>query len=183
MVSAGDHPALGVPKQALIYEGDQVRVWVAHEDKSIELRQIKTGLSNGMISQREHDEADKAPIVAFPIEDIFRETAPYVTEHIRRDLVARYGNDRLLDEGLKVYATVDLEREHDAVAATIKGVIEADKRQGFRGPLMQLKKKDWDDFSKKEQAFLEGDGKRDEVIAALVTSVEKESVKVRIGAV
>jgi len=45
--SAGDHPALGVPKQALIYEGGQVRVWVAHEDKSIELRQIKTGLSNG----------------------------------------------------------------------------------------------------------------------------------------
>jgi len=45
--SAGDHPAVGVPKQALIYEGDQVRVWVAHEDKSIELRQIKTGLTNG----------------------------------------------------------------------------------------------------------------------------------------
>jgi cobalt-zinc-cadmium efflux system membrane fusion protein len=45
--SAGDHPAAGVPRQALIYEGDQVRVWVAREDKSIELRQIKTGLING----------------------------------------------------------------------------------------------------------------------------------------
>ena len=45
--SPSDHPAVGVPKQALIYEGDQVRVWVAHEDKSIELRQIKTGLTNG----------------------------------------------------------------------------------------------------------------------------------------
>jgi cobalt-zinc-cadmium efflux system membrane fusion protein len=45
--SAEDHPAVGVPKQALIYEGNQVRVWVAHEDKSIELRQIKTGLTNG----------------------------------------------------------------------------------------------------------------------------------------
>ena len=45
--SGGDHPAIGVPKQALIYEGDQVRVWVAREDKSIELRQIKTGLTNG----------------------------------------------------------------------------------------------------------------------------------------
>jgi membrane fusion protein, heavy metal efflux system len=47
LYSSGGHPAIGVPKQALIYEGDQVRVWVAHEDKSIELRQIKTGLSNG----------------------------------------------------------------------------------------------------------------------------------------
>jgi cobalt-zinc-cadmium efflux system membrane fusion protein len=45
--SASDHPAIGVPKQALIYEGDQVRLWIAHEDKSIELRQIKTGLTNG----------------------------------------------------------------------------------------------------------------------------------------
>ena len=45
--SAGDRPAVGVPKQALIYEGDQVRIWVAHPDKSIELRQIKPGLTNG----------------------------------------------------------------------------------------------------------------------------------------
>ena len=45
--SASDHPAIGVPKQALIYEGGQVRVWVAHEDKTIELRQIKPGLTNG----------------------------------------------------------------------------------------------------------------------------------------
>jgi cobalt-zinc-cadmium efflux system membrane fusion protein len=42
-----DAPSVGVPKTALIYEGDEVRVWVAHEDKSIELRQVKTGLSNG----------------------------------------------------------------------------------------------------------------------------------------
>ena len=47
LYSPSDHPAVGVPKQALIYEGDQVRVWVAHDDKSIELRQIKTGLTNG----------------------------------------------------------------------------------------------------------------------------------------
>jgi membrane fusion protein, heavy metal efflux system len=43
----GDQPSVGVPKQALIYEGGEVRVWVAHEDKTIELRQIKTGLTNG----------------------------------------------------------------------------------------------------------------------------------------
>jgi cobalt-zinc-cadmium efflux system membrane fusion protein len=43
----GDQPSVGVPKQALIYEGSEVRVWVAHEDKTIELRQIATGLTNG----------------------------------------------------------------------------------------------------------------------------------------
>lgn len=45
--SGGDHKAVGVPKEALIYEGEQVHIWVAHDDKSIELRQIKTGLTNG----------------------------------------------------------------------------------------------------------------------------------------
>jgi cobalt-zinc-cadmium efflux system membrane fusion protein len=53
--SSGDHPAIGVPKQALIYEGDQVRVWVAHDDKSIELRQIKTGLTNGNLVEVQGD--------------------------------------------------------------------------------------------------------------------------------
>jgi membrane fusion protein, heavy metal efflux system len=45
--SAGDRAAPAVPKQALIYEGDQVRIWVARDDKSVELRQIKIGLING----------------------------------------------------------------------------------------------------------------------------------------
>jgi cobalt-zinc-cadmium efflux system membrane fusion protein len=45
--SGGDRPGVGVPKQALIYEGDHVRLWVAHDDKSIELRDIETGLTNG----------------------------------------------------------------------------------------------------------------------------------------
>ena len=46
--SAGDHTSVGVPKQALIYEGDRVRLWVAHdEDRTLELRQVQTGLTNG----------------------------------------------------------------------------------------------------------------------------------------
>lgn len=49
--SAGDRGAPAVPKQALIYEGDQVRIWVAREDKSVELRQIKIGLINGNLAE------------------------------------------------------------------------------------------------------------------------------------
>jgi membrane fusion protein, heavy metal efflux system len=45
--TGGDHPSVGVPKQALIYEGEHVRLWVAHDDQSIELREIETGLTNG----------------------------------------------------------------------------------------------------------------------------------------
>ena len=45
--AGADHKSVGVPKQALIYEGERVRLWVANEDKSLELREIQTGLTNG----------------------------------------------------------------------------------------------------------------------------------------
>jgi cobalt-zinc-cadmium efflux system membrane fusion protein len=43
----GDHPSVGVPRQALIYEGERARLWVSHDDGSIELREVQTGLTNG----------------------------------------------------------------------------------------------------------------------------------------
>jgi penicillin-binding protein 1A len=136
----------------------------------------------GMINAAQREAADAAPIEVYSIQDIFRETAPYVTEHVRRDVVARYGNQRLLQDGLQVFTTVDLEREHDAIAATLKGILEVDKRQGFRGALMHLAEKDWADFAQKEEKFLQGDGKNENVVAALVTKVEKEQVSVTVGA-
>jgi cobalt-zinc-cadmium efflux system membrane fusion protein len=50
-ISTGEgDAALAVPRNAIIYEGDSARVWIARDDKSIELRQIKPGLaSDGMI--------------------------------------------------------------------------------------------------------------------------------------
>jgi cobalt-zinc-cadmium efflux system membrane fusion protein len=42
--------AVAVPREAIIYEGDTARVWVVREkddEKAIELRRIKVGLTNG----------------------------------------------------------------------------------------------------------------------------------------
>jgi cobalt-zinc-cadmium efflux system membrane fusion protein len=43
--------AIAVPREAVIYEGDIVRVWVARDDQAVELRQIKLGLSSGRLLQ------------------------------------------------------------------------------------------------------------------------------------
>jgi cobalt-zinc-cadmium efflux system membrane fusion protein len=51
IVTARDLTGVAVPREALIYEGSTVRVWVAHDDKTIELREIKTGLTNGTTIQ------------------------------------------------------------------------------------------------------------------------------------
>jgi cobalt-zinc-cadmium efflux system membrane fusion protein len=40
-----------VPQDAIIYDGKVAHVWVAREDKSVERRDIKTGLSNGQMIQ------------------------------------------------------------------------------------------------------------------------------------
>ena len=66
------------------------------------------------------------------------ETAPFVSEHVRRDLVERYGNDRLLTDGLTVSTTVDLDLEREATTASIQRLIAVDKRQGYRGPLTKI---------------------------------------------
>jgi membrane fusion protein, heavy metal efflux system len=49
LTGAGDK-AVAVPRDAIIYEGDAARVWVVREkddEKAIELRRIKVGLTNG----------------------------------------------------------------------------------------------------------------------------------------
>jgi cobalt-zinc-cadmium efflux system membrane fusion protein len=46
--------ALAVPREAVIYDGDAARIWVARDDQAIELRQIKLGLTNGNMVQVLH---------------------------------------------------------------------------------------------------------------------------------
>ena len=47
IVTSVDEEAASVPRSALIYEGSDVRVWVALPDKTIELRKVEVGLTNG----------------------------------------------------------------------------------------------------------------------------------------
>jgi cobalt-zinc-cadmium efflux system membrane fusion protein len=60
IIIADDQKSLGVPKEAIIYEGDAARVWVATGDTSLALRPITTGLVNDNYVQitsglNEHD--------------------------------------------------------------------------------------------------------------------------------
>jgi cobalt-zinc-cadmium efflux system membrane fusion protein len=43
--------APAVPREAVIYEGNTARVWVANNDKSIELRPVKLGVADGRMLQ------------------------------------------------------------------------------------------------------------------------------------
>jgi penicillin-binding protein 1A len=107
----------------------------ATERRGYVLRRMR---EEGMISREEHDAASREQIHVFPVEDVFHEFAPYFVEQVRKDVVQRYGNPALLTAGLKVFTTMDSERQRAAQDAMLSGLLAVDKRQGFRGPLTTL---------------------------------------------
>jgi cobalt-zinc-cadmium efflux system membrane fusion protein len=50
LTGEGDN-SLAIPREAIIYDGKTAHVWVARDDKSVERRDIKTGLSTGQMIQ------------------------------------------------------------------------------------------------------------------------------------
>jgi cobalt-zinc-cadmium efflux system membrane fusion protein len=51
IVTSDGRPTPAVPLDAVIYEGSDARVWVVGDDQSVELRQIKLGLSSDRMIQ------------------------------------------------------------------------------------------------------------------------------------
>lgn len=68
----------------------------------------------------------------------YDENAPFYFEAIRRLLVEKVGEKKLLEEGLKVYTGLDIAKQKAAQAASDEGLRQLDKRQGFRGALKNL---------------------------------------------
>ena len=64
--------------------------------------------------------------------------APYVAEMARAEIVSRYGDDAV-NQGYRVYTTIDARLQTAANRAVRIGLIEYDRRHGYRGPLKQLK--------------------------------------------
>ncbi len=99
---------------------------------------LRRMLDEGMITKVEHDQAVTEKVSVFSVEDVFHGFAPYFTEEVRRAVVDRYGNKTLLNEGLKVFTTMDSEKQRAAQEAVMANLLIVDKRQGFRGPVQQL---------------------------------------------
>ncbi len=105
-------------------------------------------VEDGYITKEEKEKAIKEFPKVYDIEDYFRARAPYFTEHVRRYIQKKYGDKALYRGGLKVYTTVDIEKQTAAEEALIRGVREIDKRQGFRGPVKHVERKDIDNYAK-----------------------------------
>ncbi|NII71978.1 penicillin-binding protein 1A [Dyella sp. SG562] len=90
-------------------------------------------LANRYITQAEYQQAIAEPNNAFPHEPPIEVDAPYLAEMVRLQALDRLGNDALT-EGYVIKTTVQSARQQSAVDAMRAGLIDYDRRHGWRGP-------------------------------------------------
>jgi penicillin-binding protein 1A len=104
--------------------------------------------------------------------------APYVAEMARAEVISRFGEDAVND-GYKVYTTIDGRLQTAANRAVRIGLIDYDRRHGFRGPLKQLTL-DENTPSSKFDSLLTGIPEVGDLHAALIVSVAPQSARAYI---
>ncbi|MGM0786186.1 MAG: penicillin-binding protein 1A [Thermodesulfobacteriota bacterium] len=141
-------------------------------------------MSEGLITSSQAADAMDRPLEIRRRPNYFIENVPYFSSHVRNLVKARFGEDALYKEGLKVYTTVNIDMQEKAGKSVEKGLRQLDKRQGYRGPLNHLEENEVDEFTGKlhEELTRKGLGKGS-ITRGLVVNVNDKAgtVKVRMG--
>ncbi len=90
-------------------------------------------VAKGLATQAQADEAAREPLTIVERTNDFLHVAPWFTEYVRKYLVEKYGEDRVLNEGLVVVSTCDLDLQKVAQKAVSERVSALDERKGWRG--------------------------------------------------
>ncbi len=93
---------------------------------------LQAMLESGMIDR---DEFDRAHASKVTLTDSLSNEEPYgryFKEHVRRELVNRFGADRVYEGGLKVYTTIDLDMQRAADAEVQRVLKDLDTRRSSR---------------------------------------------------
>ena len=96
-------------------------------------------LAENHIDQATHDrELAAPPVIQDHPERANFEVAGYFSEEVRRLLYKELGQDVVLEQGLRIETTLDLDLQHTAREAVQRGLIAQDHRHGYRGPLRKV---------------------------------------------
>ncbi len=108
----------------------------------------------GIITQGQKEKALRTSLKIQPRESAYFSKAPYFTEFIRHQVERKYGKEKLYQEGLRIYTTLDLSFQRTAQKSVETGLRELDKREGFRGPLRTLSQKEMKELLNKKRGTL-----------------------------
>ena len=101
-------------------------------------------LENGFINKNEHTKLVNSDIKLEKRKRIYLEDSRYYVEDVRKDVIDKYGYDKVYKQGFNIKTPLDLELQKIATQSLRNGLQEFDKRKGWRGPLSNIKKyKNW----------------------------------------
>ena len=104
---------------------------------------IKNLYENSYISKEKYDELINSEIILKKRKRIFLEDTRYFSEDIRKKVIQEYGYDKVHKQGFNIKTPLNLELQNLASASLRKGLIDYDKRKGWRGALDNRNEKDW----------------------------------------
>ena len=105
---------------------------------------LKNLLENNFINQAKYNLYLKKDIVLKKRKKIYLEDARYYVEDIRKNILDKFGFDKVYKDGLNIKTPLDLKLQSIATDTLRKGLIKYDKRKGWRGPLANKKyNKNW----------------------------------------
>jgi penicillin-binding protein 1A len=165
----------GLPKAPQYYSP------INHPDRARRRRDLVLNamLEDGKITAAQAAETRSKPIVLHLQKDQ-NSLAPHYVEEIRRYLEAKYGSDQVLEGGLRVYTSLDMDLQKAARRALLDGLAAYERRHGWHGKLLNVVAEgqkldkyadpDWD-----EEPEVNG------YMHALVTQVSAVGAEVRFG--
>lgn len=136
-------------------------------------------LELGWITQAEFAAAREEKLQYQSMADPSWKLGAYALEEVRRQLVARFGEDQTLAGGLTVRTSIDPKHQRLAEDALRRGLITVSKRHGWRGPVETVPPERWNAWLAGHPAESTAPGTR---VLGLVTTLDKAGARVRLGA-
>ncbi|CAG4920920.1 penicillin-binding protein 1A [Paraburkholderia saeva] len=138
---------------------------------------LKRMLDLNYITQAQYDEAVKEEIHAKVSGNEYSVHAEYVAEMVRQMMYAQY-RDETYTRGLNVTTTIDSADQDAAYQAVRKGVMDYERRHGYRGPEAFIElPPDRDDRDQAIDDALADHPDNGEIVAAVVTAASPKEVK------
>ena len=100
---------------------------------------LKNLLENNYIDKTNYNEFIRNKIVLKKRKFFFSEDVKYYVEDIRKDVIEKLGYDKVYRQGLNINTPINLKLQKIATQSLRDGLVNYDKRRGWRGPIQKKK--------------------------------------------
>ena len=107
---------------------------------------LKNLFENNYINKKEYEKFLNKEIILKKRKKTFTEDTSYYVEDIRKNVIDQLGFDKVYKQGLNISTPINLNLQKIAIESLREGLINYDKRKGWRGVLSRGKKlNNWED--------------------------------------